>query len=313
MNFEAVIGTERISDCFLCGGQGQILHTGLHDRLFGAPGSWGHLQCRKCGLICLSPRPTRSESHKVYATYYTHTNGNRRLHALRERVKRELHATVSGDQRFSAGLPWKYVGQLLASVPLVKERVALYAMLLGAPNGRKILDVGCGNGDFLALMRDAGWEVAGIEPDAAAAHFAREQRAILVVCGVLEDDGFADQTFDVIVLNHVIEHVFDPVAVLRECGRVTKPEGVVVIVTPNIASLGYRVFGELWIHLDPPRHLQLFSVATLRDCCENAGLAIRVSRTSARDATWVQTASKAIQRDGIWRRHEYLRLIELLR
>lgn len=220
---------------------------------------------------------------------------------------------MSGDQRLSAGSPWKYVGQLLASIPLVKERVALYAMLLGAANGRKMLDVGCGNGDFLALMRDAGWDVVGVEPDATAAQFARELRAIPVVSGVLEDAGFADQTFDVVVLNHVIEHVFDPVAVLRECGRVTKADGIVVIVTPNIASLGHRVFGELWIHLDPPRHLYLFSPEAMRACCKNAGLAIRVSRTSARDAAWVWTVSKAIRRDGIWRRDENHMLVELLR
>lgn len=300
MSVEAVIHTEEISHCLLCGEQGRPLYAGLHDRLFGAPGEWGHLQCRRCGLLWLSPRPTPSELHKVYAGYYTHTDGSRkaRLSSLRERVRRELHATVPGYEGLSAGSSWRFAGQLLASMPLVKERVALYAMLLGAANKRRILDVGCGSGDFLSLMHDAGWEVAGVEPDAAAAQFARERYAIPVIGSVLEDAGFVDHSFDVVVLNHVIEHVFDPVGLLKECARVVKASGIVVVVTPNLSSRGYQVFGESWIHLDPPRHLHLFSSATMRACCEKAGLAIQQVRTSARTAAWVCADSRTIEHRG---------------
>jgi 2-polyprenyl-3-methyl-5-hydroxy-6-metoxy-1,4-benzoquinol methylase len=297
---ETVIHTQEISNCLLCGRRGQTLYEGLRDRLFGASGEWGHLQCPNCGLVWLNPRPTPSELHKVYASYYTHADGGRKMQVpmLRERVKRELHATVSGYERLSAGWTWTLAGRLLALVPFVRERVALYAMLLGASDERRLLDVGCGSGDFLSLMRDAGWDVTGVEPDVSAAEFARERCAIPVVGSVLEDAGFPDQSFDVIVLNHVIEHVFDPVGLLKECARVAKPSGTIIVVTPNVASSGYRKFGKSWIHLDPPRHLHLFSSSTIRACCEGAGLAIRGLRTSARTAAWVCTDSSTIARRG---------------
>src|SRR5208283_4697550 len=113
---------------------------------------------------------------------------------------------------------------------------------------------GCGDGRFLALMRDAGWDVYGIEPDPVAAKVAQRELGTSVTVGALEDAGFPDEAFDAVTLSHVIEHVHDPVALLAECRRVLKPDGSVVIVTPNIRSLGHQKFQSLWRGLEPPRH-----------------------------------------------------------
>jgi 2-polyprenyl-3-methyl-5-hydroxy-6-metoxy-1,4-benzoquinol methylase len=294
------IATEPVPLCLHCGRQGTPLYVGLSDRLFGAPGLWGHLQCPECGLVWLSPRPMASDLGKTYRTYYTH--GQRRPFAsFRENIKRGLWATVPGYDRLARGPLWTLAGTALSWMPGWKERAVLGTMCLNGRKG-KLIDVGCGDGGFLSLMRDAGWEVAGIEPDPAAASFAQQTRSVPVVAANLADAQLDDESVDAVALSHVIEHAADPVGLLRECRRILKPQGKLIVVTPNLASQGHHAFREAWVHLDPPRHLYLFSPATLRDCCERVGLQVETLRTSARTAAWVWAASDTIRRKGSFRR-----------
>jgi SAM-dependent methyltransferase len=178
----------------------------------------------------------------------------------------------------------------------MRERALLGTMCLSGAKKGALLDVGCGNGRFLSLMREAGWEVRGVEPDPVAAKIAQEENGIPVTVGALDHAELADESFDAITLNHVIEHVHDPVALLSQCRRVLKPHGTAVIVTPNIESFGHETFGPCWRGLEPPRHLHLFSLRALRNCCERAGLRIQVLRTSARSARGIRRGSEAIKR-----------------
>ena len=86
---------------------------------------------------------------------------------------------------------------------------------------------------------------------------------------------------DAITLHHVIEHVPDPIALLRECARILRPGGKLAVATPNVESLGHRLFGRCWLALDPPRHLHLFSMPALRACVRKAGLQVRSLRSTA--------------------------------
>lgn len=146
-------------------------------------------------------------------------------------------------------------------------------MFLGGeiPGRRRLLDVGCGKGDLMMRMRQQGWGVEGLEVDADAVEYGRTINGLTVHLGSLESAQFPDNTFDVITSNHVIEHVHDPIALIRECLRVLKPGGRLVLATPNIESFGHRVFKRNWSHLDPPRHLRLFTAKTLRECAVRAG------------------------------------------
>jgi SAM-dependent methyltransferase len=156
------------------------------------------------------------------------------------------------------------------------------------------LDVGCGSGDFLLRMRGRGWEVLGVEPDPVAAAAARRSD-LDVRDGMLADAAFADDTFDAIVLSHVIEHVHDPIALLRECHRVLRPGGVLVMMTPNLSSVGHRRFGADWRGLEPPRHLHVFSVEALAACVQRVGLVLSEVRTSARMVRGIWWVSRTIQ------------------
>ncbi|WP_353686677.1 class I SAM-dependent methyltransferase [Thermodesulfovibrio sp. 3462-1] len=147
-------------------------------------------------------------------------------------------------------------------------------------------------------MKGLGWKVVGVDPDSKAVQIAREEFDLEVFQGTLEEAKFPDNSFDVITMNHVIEHVPDPIVLLTECRRVLKPEGKLMVVTPNIGSLGRRLFGEYWLHWDPPRHLFLFSPKSLRTCAERAGLIVRAIWTTSKGARFLWEASYLIKRDG---------------
>jgi SAM-dependent methyltransferase len=140
---------------------------------------------------------------------------------------------------------------------------------LPARRGGRLLDIGCGGGEFLVHMRSAGWEVEGVEPDAAAARRARS--AGVRVHESLEEADFPGGSFDAITLSHVIEHFHDPLGALRICRRIIRSSGLLWIATPNVDAAGRTAFGRDWIGLDPPRHLVLFTRSSLAGAVENAG------------------------------------------
>lgn len=122
-----------------------------------------------------------------------------------------------------------------------------------------ILDIGCGRGLFLDIMRRDGWTVAGVEFDAHAASDVSAAYDFPVVSGEPSGWGFADGSFDVVTLSHVLEHLHNPVEMIRVCRRLLRKGGLLVCGTPNIASLQASVGKGLWFHLDVPYHLHLFS------------------------------------------------------
>jgi SAM-dependent methyltransferase len=153
------------------------------------------------------------------------------------------------------------------------------------PSGGRLLDVGCATGVFLNGMRRTGkWEVFGVEPNASAADYARRRFGIEVHTGMLREAGYPDEHFDVVSLWHVIEHVLEPVADLREVRRILKPNGLLVLTTPNLDSFDARLFGRFWAGLETPRHLFVFSLSTLTRLL--SGLGFELVRKRCINGTW---------------------------
>jgi 2-polyprenyl-3-methyl-5-hydroxy-6-metoxy-1,4-benzoquinol methylase len=126
-----------------------------------------------------------------------------------------------------------------------------------------LLDVGCGRGLFLDIMKRDGWRVTGVEFNEETASYARIRYGIDVITAPALT-GLHDESYDVITLYHVLEHMQDPAAVLRTCGRLLKKHGLLVIAAPNISSLQAALGKSNWFHLDIPYHLHHFTPGGLR-------------------------------------------------
>ena len=282
------IRAESASACPLCGRDGRVLHDQLRDRVFSAPGHWTHRSCEACDHIWLDPRPSASDIAHLYTTYFTHQRPGAADHGLSRLGRSWLSAY--GYRSLSPRFGWA-----VRLLPGLRDIAAGEVYWLPAvPDGR-LLDVGCGSGLFLARMRALGWQVNGVEPDPEAARIGREHYGLDIRSSV---EDLESERFDAVTLHHVIEHVPDPVALLARLRRLLRPEGRLVVVTPNPESLGRRIFQRNWIHWDPPRHLHIFSAGSLAMAARRAEFRPTTLRTSARAARFAWTASRTIGSTG---------------
>ena len=136
-------------------------------------------------------------------------------------------------------------------------------------DGKTLLDIGCGGGEWLESVRSAGWTVYGVEPDPVARRMAEAKG--IPVWGSIGDVPRDAPRFDYITLSHVIEHVHDPIGLLRSCHALLKPGARIYIDTPNIDAIGHARFGRNWRGLEPPRHLVIFGRKSLYLALEKAG------------------------------------------
>jgi 2-polyprenyl-3-methyl-5-hydroxy-6-metoxy-1,4-benzoquinol methylase len=139
-----------------------------------------------------------------------------------------------------------------------------------APPGR-LLDVGCGRGDFLVAARTSGWDVTGVELVPSAAAAARDRHGLDVRAGALQDAGLQGG-FDVVCAMHVVEHVLDVPDLLEQLTALTRPGGRVVLEVPNFDALLRRRKGGAWQHLRPREHVTHFTAATLTAVLSRSGL-----------------------------------------
>jgi SAM-dependent methyltransferase len=295
--------TERISSlirnrplpyCPLCNSAGTEMYAGLADRFFGATGRWNFRRCVNpdCGLWWLDPMPLAEDLPKAYEDYCTHVDDSS-VPSLRRRFERAAF-------RFA-----------LCLMGLDRERERSRSLYLSQKPPGRLLEVGCGAGTRLSRLRARGWDVCGQEVDLLAAEVARKTYNLTVVVAPLESAGLAENSFDAVAMNHVIEHVVDPVGLLAESCRLLRPGGDLVVVTPNANSFLHQHFGVHWRALDPPRHLHLFSPTTLSQAAARAGFRDVCCWTSAANAFSVATGSLylrhhrpansiAVQCVGLW-------------
>ena len=210
-------------------------------------------RCSGCGLEFVSPRLSYQDlADHVYADNYF--------------PKRE------SSTRLSAEAEDYYQKQINAFEDIVESR-------------REILDIGCGNGSFLEYARGRGWNIAGVDiklsPDA-------HELGCPLWEGRLEDIDFGDSRFDVIRLNHVLEHTQDPLYELEICRGLLKPGGVLFVSVPNITGLSsklkslqsrFKLKSHRWRHYAAMHHLFFFSPVTLKKLFEKAGFKVLALQT----------------------------------
>ena len=199
-------------------------------------------RCGGCGLTRADPQPSAAALDAIYTAGYflgdETAEGRSRLRGLKRASARRYLAEIA-----------RYRG----------------------PHGGRLLEVGCGTGDFLAEARAAGYDVAGVEVSAAAAAEAlTAAEGASVTVGELSAAAFPPGTFDVCVLWDVLEHARDPVELLRSVHAVLRPGGVVALATPSLDSWSARLLGRRWMEFKT-EHLFYFDRGTLEGTLWRAG------------------------------------------
>jgi SAM-dependent methyltransferase len=152
-----------------------------------------------------------------------------------------------------------------------RRRIGFLRDVAGAGQGRRVLDVGCGDGTFLLAAQRSGWAVAGTEMNPAIA------RGEGLTVWTDLDQANEGAPYACITLWHSLEHMRAPRAVVEEASRMLEQGGTMLIAVPNAEGLQASVFGPKWFHLDVPRHLFHFGPRSLRTIVEGAGLEVERS------------------------------------
>ncbi len=295
--------TEAVGACPACDSPRRSLHAVSHDWIYRVPGCFALRRCLACASVYPDPRPTPQALGAFYPedAYYAYSApAPHELFARRELPARAWYAAVRGLLRSRYGYERlggsALLGRAAGAVPFLRRRAThrLGVLLHPWQPGGALLDVGCGSGQYLDLMRALGWaRVEGVDIGERGVTIAREQLGLEAHHGELIDVAFPDASFDAVSLSHTLEHVADPVALLAEVRRVLRPGGRVAIRVPNVRSMLSVLLGEYWLGLEAPRHLVLFSPAGLRIALERSGLRIESLGTSAMGAAGVAAFSIA--------------------
>lgn len=227
------------------------------DRLHHIKGVFKLYRCKMCGLVFLSPIPKNIS--KFYPEEYAPYN------MAKSNLFEKLFCSVVSSARYYK--KDKNVFDKFAS----KIYEKIYNPVLNTYTGR-VLDIGCGDGETLNRLRKYGYYTYGIDFSKKAVDFAVKQyRLRNLKVGNFEKSNYPNNFFDVIILNHVIEHLSDPRKTIKKINMILKPGGLLLITTPNKTSFNAIVFRQYWFHLDSPRHLCLYDKNLISSLLKQSG------------------------------------------
>lgn len=203
------------------------------------------ISCNSCGFKFTNPRPEEEKLGEYYKseTYISHSNSKK--------------------------------GFINSAYQIVRKYTLLKKLQLISKYYKtgKILDIGCGTGEFLNICKSAKWNTIGIEPDADARKKAIENYGLDVkVESEIKD--LESESFDIISMWHVLEHVPRLNERIKDLKRLLKPNGIIIIAVPNCNSLDAKIYAKHWAAYDLPRHLYHFTPTDIESIFKNHGLGI---------------------------------------
>jgi 2-polyprenyl-3-methyl-5-hydroxy-6-metoxy-1,4-benzoquinol methylase len=257
--------------CLLCGGTQSTAVKDVPEVVHG-DGRCGVVVCRECGLTYTNPRPNAATIHRFYENYSPHQSCGL---APRDSSR----AAARGSRRN----PWKPYHPQKHGLPLVGQ-------------GR-LLDFGCGGGAFLQLMHSQGWQVVGMDTCAEVANQIRTRLHLRALVGTLPHSELSPESFDAVSMWHSLEHVHEPMEVLRHAWRILATGGKLVIGVPNVGSAPRRWFGRAWYGWSLPHHLTHFTPTTLQSMVRAAGFHVERVLLPG-NVFWLRESAAAACRSG---------------
>jgi len=246
-----------MSECILCGSTGGKVLFRATDRLYRTTQKTFELvECRGCGLIRLSPRPTPAEAAAYYPGNYWFDPAPSTAGRLEELYRR-----------------W-----------VLSDHVRFVTRAVNEAEAGAVLDIGCGGGLFPGMLRERGYRALGLDLSPQAAALAWKRHGVPAVAGEISRSPIAPNSCAVVTMFHVLEHLDHPECYLREAHRILRPGGRLIVQVPNAASWQFALLGAAWNGVDTPRHIHLFRDSDLEKLLVKCGyVPVRKKYFSLRD------------------------------
>lgn len=242
--------------CLLCAGDTWMPLLETSDPLRSQDGlRFQIVKCSHCGLCFTNPRPDLPSIQQFYPPEYFN-------------------------------LPGKEGGK--KNCPRKADPMRKWLPIEGKA---RLLDFGCGTGDFLRRMHALKWNVAGLDPEESVVERIRRQLGLAAYVGSLPYPLWPDASFEAITMWQSLEHAHEPLDVLRDAYRLLTPNGRLLLTVPNLESLSARWFGSNWYGLDVPRHLTHFTPETLRGMLQRAGFE-NITIEQERRGSWIRHSAR---------------------
>lgn len=255
--------------CPWCDSEKTQIHLWLKDEFLTHEEFQIH-ECLHCGLLFTEPRPDKDKIGAYYKSneYYSHQENKKGfVPKLYERIK-------------TINLKHKY-------------KIATTGLKIG-----KMLDIGCGVGDFLHTAEQRGWKCMGVEPSEDATTIAKKRiKAEITSSEDLEQ--IPDETFDVITMWHVLEHIDNLQWQISQLQRLIKKDGRIVIAVPNYKSYDAKYYKDKWAAYDVPRHLNHFKKETIVKIFKDNGLNLDSVDKLRWDAYYISYMSEQYQHHSL--------------
>ncbi len=251
--------------CCVCGSDdAPVVARGYDYEYRSSRDEWVYKRCSECALVFLDPRPATEELGAIYPpTYYSYDEGKR-------------------------GNP--LVGFFRGRLESMKAKAFARAAGEGP---KRVLDVGCGDGRFLSVLREHGpsdWILSGVDIDAGAVGRAQAKGLDVRTARLEELEPAAEERYDMVVLFQTIEHVSEPGAMCTKVAALLQPGGLFVIETPDVAGLDEKWFRNgLWGGYHIPRHWNLFNPSNLRRLLTESGFEIVETRPLISTSFWINS------------------------
>ena len=208
----------------------------LFDDRLGYPGEYNFYVCPLCGHGMLALNLTPSEISDMYTRYYPRGALDLAPDKAAKRIK--------PSEKFWA-FNW-------------------------VPKGSKVLEIGCGDRSSLLYLKNLGCDVYCVESDRNVSKVI-EKYGLDIKIGLFDANDYAEDSFDCVVMEQVVEHIAEPVGILKGIERILRPNGALLLATPNMESFGAKIFKNAWLNWHTPYHVSFFSRKSLKMCLDKTG------------------------------------------
>jgi len=238
-----------LEKCEICGEKNFVFLFEEEDKNLSILGKFKLYQCKNCGLIFLNPQPTYKEFEKYYPKKEYYSLQGIDKNSSKTKLKLFLYSLYFNTENRNYFLKFMFLPiKFMIRGTIIKKN-------------EKILDVGSGAGQFLYEMKKLGLKVYGVEP---GEFNEKENEKLNIEKSDLIGAKFKGEFFELITMNHVLEHITNPRETLKEIHRILRRKGIFIVGVPNYNSLAYKMFGKNWYQLDVPRHLSNYSEKILK-------------------------------------------------